>query len=253
LRLEKAVAFSLAVHLLVSGAIAIGQGIKRRPAPPPVFAELVPPPPEAHRAPERLAEERQDAREPETPPATEKTAAYAPAGTPEAPPADAHPGPPQPAPPAEAAPAPAQPPAPVASASPDAATPGLPSDNVARSAMPIPLDLGKMERAQLHRLAVASTESFSLNAPRELSRIVSESLAGGALMAQGDALIHMDVTPMGQVGQAHLQANSQALYNRLGRVDWTTALPPRPLAGFSAIHLRITVVGNDIRVNVELL
>lgn len=271
MRIEKAIAWSLAIHLLLTGAYAVNLGIKRcsrTDAPDAVFAELVPPAPDtAHRSPERLAEAREAAASPDTP-AEATPDAFVPSGAPEATPAaeggmaalpsDPMPEPaaaepqPQPAPPPPASPE--QPPAEATATA--AAEPGRDAapDNVATAAAPFHApDHGALERARLHHAAMVSTAAFYRFVPGELNRFVNDVLANGAIMSQGDALVHMDVTPSGQVGRAHLQANSQALLNRLERVDWTAALPARPLAACNAIHLRITVVGNDIRVNVEML
>lgn len=268
MRLEKAIAWSLAIHLLVTGVYAISQGIKRcsrDAAPEAVFAELVPPPAvplrDADAPPpvEKLAEERVGAVDgkaapdaaPETPPL--------PAGTPDPAvkeiPVAAAPPPEPPAAPqaAEAAPATASVPDPVDVA--EAGVPAPPADNaaLARHATEPPAEPSRDAIALMHRQAMVSTADFYRNVPAELTRIVHEVLAGGALMSQGDALIHMDVTPSGQVGKAHVQANSEALLRRLERIEWAHSLPRRPLAACNAIHLRISVVGNDIRVRIEML
>ncbi|HEY5996728.1 MAG TPA: hypothetical protein VIU29_06880 [Candidatus Deferrimicrobiaceae bacterium] len=261
MRIEKAIAVSLAIHLLAAGACAVSLGIKRdvRSAEAaPVFAELVPPAPApapdtAHRSPDLLAEKAVA----EAPP--EKTI-EAPSGTgipmPQAPPAAALPAavnvaaPPDPA-PSRTEPSPPGTPA-TATASGEPAPDAMP-DNVATADATPALDPGMLARVRMHHLAMESTEAFYRLVPGELGRIVTETLGGSAIMSQGDALVHMDVTPSGQVGKAHVQANSRALLNRLERVDWRDALPRRPLAACNAIHLRISVEGNDIRVRVELL
>jgi hypothetical protein len=266
-RIEKALAISLAIHLLLTGAYAINLGIKRcsrNTADQAVFAELVPPPaPDtAHRSPDLLAEktEAAAAREnpAEAPPETGMPAAEAadPAVVPEAPPAASPPA----AEPVAALPEPATEPTP-AGATPTSTTstasgdpaPDAAPDNVATAAAPPALDPEMLDRVRMHHVALVSTDAFYRLVPGELSRIVNDTLAGGALMSQGDALVHMDVTPSGQVGDAHVQANSRALLNRLEQIDWRAALPPRPLAACNAIHLRVSVEGNDIRVRIELL
>ncbi len=268
MRLEKAIAASLAIHLLLTGAFAISQGLKRcnrKPAPEAVFAELVPPAAAAPRAVEvpppveNIAEKPMPAGDPAKPAAPAATAtapdteSAAMPELPATPPASAAVQPATPAQPAAVPPAPAaKPPSTLASAAVDTPVPA--SDNVpATGAPPSEIDFEQIRRARMHHQAVVSTDAFYRLVPAELSRIVNDVLAGGTLLSQGDALIHMEVTPSGQVGRAHVQANSSALLNRLERIEWTESLPPRPLAACNAIHLRISVVGDSIQVRVELL
>jgi hypothetical protein len=258
LRLEKAIAVSLAIHLLAAGCVAIGSGIKRcsrKPAPDAVFAELLPPSPApvpniAHRLPDQLTENPKPAQ------AAEATAPESPVATPVAAPVASS------VPPlaSVAAPAPvAAPPAESAADAPAATaalatSPGTPVDNAAGVSPDVRPDPFPAGNDHLRRVAMISTAAFFRDAPGELSRVVNAVMVGGTLMSQGDAFIHMDVDQFGQVTQAHIeQVNSKALFHRLERIDWTTALPPRPLVACNAIHLRISVVGNDIRVNVEFL
>ncbi|HEY3488999.1 MAG TPA: hypothetical protein VGK27_02620 [Candidatus Deferrimicrobiaceae bacterium] len=246
MRLGKAIAVSLAIHLLAAGCVAIGSGIKRytrKPAPDAVFAELLPPSPApapdtAHRLPDQLAETPMPAQAQETPPD---------------PPATREPSPPP-------APTAAQPPPRPASVSTAAVStaalatsPVSPADNAAVASPGEMPDRQSSDITRMHRMAAISTAAFYRDVPAELSQVINSVLEGGTLLSQGDALIHMDVTPAGQVGQAHIQANSPALLNRLEQVEWTRTLPPRPMAACNAIHLRISVVGNDIQVNVEFL
>lgn len=246
MRLRRAVAVSLSIHLLAVAAAAISEGIRRctrDDAPPAAYVELVSPPEpappsrEAPPVPERLAEETKVAGVPVLPPAPEPEPAPPVPDAPATGPEDA-----EPSRTADALPPSPAPESPAATASADGSLP--PTDNAAVAMDPV---------AAMHHQAVVSTADFYRNVPDELTRLVQDTLGGGALMSQGDALIHMDVTPSGQVGRAHVQANSSALLNRLERIDWTTSLPRRPLAACNAIHLRISVVGTAIRVQVELL
>lgn len=254
MRIEKAIAISLAIHLLLTGVYAVSLGIKRsirNPDASPVFAELVPPTPApdtAHRSPDLLAEKTIAAAAPEKPIESPPEAA-APETAAAAAPEPATVALPEPA-KAATEPSPAGMPATAAGdLSPDV----MPDNVLATAVDPGAPDPGMLARVRMHHLAIESTEAFYRLVPGELNRIVTETLGGGAIMSQGDALVHMDVTPSGQVGEAHVQANSRALLNRLERVDWRDALPRRPLAACNAIHLRITVEGNDIRVKIELL
>jgi hypothetical protein len=282
LHFRKALAVSLAIHLLLTGAYAINLGIKRctrQPDPEAIFAELVPPspaPPGAVEAPphaDRLAEKTLPAGDPGKPAALAPAVAPGPAAPeavasqamPELPapaPAPATiqpPIPPAPAqpPPAAASPPPAAP-APAAVASAPADLPAPSPDNTSATAAAAgaapALDPVAAERARMHHVAVVSTAEFYRRVPGELTQFVNNLLAGGALLSQGKVLVHMDVTPTGQIGRAHFQgADSPALLNRLSQVEWASTLPPRPLAACRGIHLRISVEGTVIRVGVELL
>jgi hypothetical protein len=244
MRLEKAIAVSLAVHLAAGACLAVAFGIKRCPrsvvAPSVVFAELLD---SEHRGENPAPAPRGKVPQPIPPSAAEADAGRTGTGKASAP------GP-------EMSRAPEPEPLPVRKSAPGAALAAAappPPDNVAPATAPEDADPGGIALQKAHGQAMASTMEFYRFTPHRLTRIVTETLAGASLMSQGDALIHMDVTPDGQVSQAHVQASSPALQNRLELVAWADALPPRPQVRANAIHLRVSVVGTEVRVSVEIL